>query len=104
MGEHCCEDMKREVEKVCELHPDPFDCPDCLILYAPEFREYGLIVHDGGSSKCGIRFCPWCGIRLPESLRDRWFADMDRLGINPWEEEVPEEFQSAAWWSKPPQG
>jgi hypothetical protein len=69
MDDHCCEDMRREVERRCERHPNRFDCPDCLIHYSPRVREYGLIVHDGGSSSRHIRFCPWCGSRLPESLR-----------------------------------
>jgi len=67
---HCCDEMRRQVERVCEQHPDRFDCPDCLIYYSPRFNEYGLIVHDGGSAYSRIRVCPWCGTRLPESLRD----------------------------------
>lgn len=96
---HCCEDMRRDAEQVCDQHPDRADCPDCLIQYSPRFREYGLIVHDGGSSYIIIRFCPWCGTQFPASLRDRWFEEMERLGIDPGEGEVPEEFLSAAWWS-----
>jgi hypothetical protein len=42
--------MRREVEWVCEQHPEQFDCPDCLVHYSPRSRVYGLIVHDGGSS------------------------------------------------------
>ena len=83
MERHCCEDMRREVERVCVEHPDRLDCPDCLLHYSSRFREYGLIVHDGGSSSVGIRFCPWCGARLPESLRDRWFEELEALGIDP---------------------
>jgi hypothetical protein len=73
--EHCCETMRREVERRCEEHPDRFDCPDALIAYSPRFHEYGIIIHDGGSSVSRIEFCPWCGSRLPESLRDRLLAD-----------------------------
>ncbi len=71
MNTHCCEDMRREVERVCGEHPNRFDCPDCLVQYSPKFREYGLIVHDGGTAVHRIRFCPWCGTKLPESLRDQ---------------------------------
>lgn len=77
MGPHCCEDMHREAERTCDQHPDRFACGDCLIHYSAKFREYGLIVHDGGSSSVNIRFCPWCGRRLPESLRERWFEEME---------------------------
>jgi hypothetical protein len=99
---HCCDDMRRQVEKVCEQHPDPLDCPDRLVNYSPKFREYGLIVHDGGSSSCRIRYCPWCGCLLPESLRDRWFEEMERLGIDPWQAEIPAAYQSEAWYQEPP--
>jgi hypothetical protein len=91
--------MRRQVESVCDRHPDRHDCPDALVDYSPRFREYGLLVHDGGSSWVLIRFCPWCGSRLAESLRDEWFAEMERRGINPWKGEVPAAFQSSAWWA-----
>ena len=96
---HCCEEMRQEVERVCGQHPDQFECPDSLIHYGTVYREYGLIVHDGGTSVISIRFCPWCGTRLPESLRDRWFEQMERLGIDPGTDAVPAEFLSSAWWA-----
>ncbi len=99
MRPHCCEDMRREAERGCDQHSDRFDCPDCLIHYEPRFQEYGMIIHDGGTASCRIRFCPWCGARLPDSLRNKWFEEMQRRGIDPAEGEVPEEFRSAAWWS-----
>ena len=68
MTVHCCDDMRREAERVCDRHPDRFDCPDCLVHFSPHRREYGLIVHDGGSSTVRISHCPWCGARLPDSL------------------------------------
>src|SRR5262249_13536013 len=93
--------MRRQVEAVCDRHPDRHDCPDALVGYTPWFREYGLLVHDGGTSSVGIRFCPWCGARLPASLRDEWLAALERRGIDPWGEEVPAEFLSSAWWAGP---
>ena len=67
---HCCDEMRTQVEQKCDVHPDPFNCPDNLVYYSARFNEYGLIVHDGGSSVIRIRFCPWCGARLPESTRE----------------------------------
>ena len=61
---HCCEDMKRNVETRCEMHPDPFECPDHLIFCGSRPRWYGIIVHDGGSSFIVINYCPWCGADL----------------------------------------
>jgi hypothetical protein len=63
--------MRANVENVCDLHPDRFECPDALVNYGRSEREsesgnhYGLIIHDGGSSSISIAFCPWCGTRLP---------------------------------------
>jgi ribosomal protein S27AE len=65
----CCEDMRRQVERVCDIHTDRWDCPDCLVSYWPQFGEYGLMIHDGGTSSVLIRFCPWCGAKLPDSTR-----------------------------------
>jgi hypothetical protein len=70
MDAHCCEEMRRQVERRCDQHPDRFDCPDCLVTYSPRRREYGLIIHDGGSSWVVIQFCPWCGSELPERQRE----------------------------------
>lgn len=69
MSEHCCEMMREQVEYRCPDGHDPYECPDNLIAYNERFREYGLIIHDGGRSKVNIDFCPWCGAKLPESLR-----------------------------------
>jgi hypothetical protein len=66
MREHCCEDMRREAERVCEQHPDCFSCPDCVVHYSPRTGGYGVIIHDGGTATVRIRYCPWCGARLPE--------------------------------------
>ena len=95
---YCCEAMRREVESSCAQHPSCSDCPDALVGYSAKFREYGLIAHAGGTCVVGISFCPWCGARLPDLLRDEWFSELERLGIDPWSGEVPDRFQSAAWW------
>ncbi|WP_148210884.1 DUF6980 family protein [Methylibium petroleiphilum] len=66
MTQHCCESMQRQLESVCEEHSSRHECPDALIDYFPRLKEYGLIVHDGGSSSIAISFCPWCGTKLSE--------------------------------------
>jgi hypothetical protein len=68
MGEvkqHCCQQMSEHVNQRCEQHPDAFDCPDKLIHHSAGTGEYGIIIHDGGSSYVVINYCPWCGARLP---------------------------------------
>jgi hypothetical protein len=98
---HCCETMARAVTTECEQHSDRFDCPDALLEYSEKFCEYGIIIHDGGTAICLINFCPWCGARLPKSQRDRWFDEIERLGLSgPDDPAIPERFQSDAWWRK----
>ncbi|GAB3968757.1 hypothetical protein GCM10029978_038780 [Actinoallomurus acanthiterrae] len=96
-AEHCCDTMRRQLDWRCHRHTDPYDCADAVIVYVAKFREYGLIIHDGGSSYIGIGYCPWCGSRLPESQRDRWFDELERMGIDPWGDEVPAEYENGRW-------
>ena len=96
---HCCNQMTTAVRFTCQAHPDPFACPDALLHYADRFDEYGLIVHDGGASSIVIQFCPWCGLELPASKRDRWFEELARLGFSdPASQAIPDDFRSSAWW------
>jgi hypothetical protein len=91
--------MADHLGRSCELHTEPFDCPDCVIHYSPKFDEYGLVIHDGGSSTLAISFCPWCGARLPESKRDLWFEKLEALGFSdPFSQEIPAEFKSDEWY------
>ncbi len=62
--------MMSNVNHVCEQHPDPFDCADHLIYYSKKRKTYGIIIHDGGSSMISIKYCPWCGSKLPEEPDD----------------------------------
>ena len=77
--EHCCSDMARAVTFPCDTCADEFDCPDSLVIYSERYREYGLIIHDGGESWLVIVHCPWCGMRLPESER----SPVSGRGIDP---------------------
>ncbi len=90
--------MQEQVDLVCVEHPNQDVCPDALIHYSERFNEYGLMVHDGGPSSLVIAFCPWCGTKLPSSLRNRWFEELKALGFsNPWSQDVPEQYKSGAW-------
>ncbi|WP_442818710.1 DUF6980 family protein [Streptomyces sp. NBC_01320] len=101
MTHHCCEEMTSQVSWHCDRHDDPSSCPDALVGFTAKFQEYGLFIHDGGTSRIGIVFCPWCGQRLPESQRDRWFEELESCGIDPWADEVPAEFQDDRWLASP---
>jgi len=83
----------------CQQHANLFDCPDALILYEPRFDEYGLIIHDGGTSYQVIHYCPWCGTALPASKRDRWFDELAALGFDdPVTQPIPIAFTTDAWY------
>jgi hypothetical protein len=93
--------MTDNLDHQCEQHPNPFDCADSLIYYSPRYDEYGIIIHDGGSSYMAIDYCPWCGSRLPESKRDLWFERLGSLGYdNPTEQDIPKEYLTGAWYSE----
>jgi hypothetical protein len=75
---------------------DHLDAAELGISFNPKFREYGLRYPDGVSVQ-EIRFCPWCGTRLPQSLRTAWFNELERLGLEP-EDDLPERLLSDEWW------
>ena len=62
---YCCNRMREDLEYVCDMHPDPSQCPDSLVSYRADRDAYGLYVHDGGPSYVAIGYCPWCGKNLP---------------------------------------
>lgn len=58
-GEFPCSHIAKYITQTCDQHPDPWDCPDAIIIRAKDGR-FGIPVRDGGSSFIEIRFCPWC--------------------------------------------
>jgi len=60
-GEHCCAIMATAIE-------------DRIVRYSAKVRQYGL-PFPRQSSIQRMAFCPFCGSRLPLSLRDRWFEE-----------------------------
>ncbi|MCZ4282447.1 hypothetical protein O4H49_16795 [Kiloniella laminariae] len=98
MPKHCCAEMTKRILLDCQTHHDPFECPDVLINYIERFEEYGIIIHDGGSSSISICYCPWCGTKLPSSKRDLWFDTLENMGFDdPGEQDIPEQFNSNKW-------
>ena len=96
-----CIHMAYYVTHRCQPHPEPHDCPDALVTYTAAFDEYAIPVRDGGKSGVLIRFCPWCGIRLPESKRRRWFEELEALGFDdPLIQGIPERYHSSAWYNE----
>ena len=76
----------------------PVENPEVPISYRSSVREWVLEVVDGGTSAIVLLFCPWCGERLPPTLRDRWFDVLDSLGLEPGDPRTPVELASDRWW------
>jgi hypothetical protein len=64
MKRHCCEEMDYHANLNCDIHENPYDCLGKIILFIEKENDYGLIIHNGGSSYIKIDFCPWCGSNL----------------------------------------
>jgi hypothetical protein len=74
------------------------EAKELRLSYSPKFREYGIdYTKQAGGGLQVINFCPWCGSKLPSSLRDQWFEQLDRLGLEP-EDQLPDKLQDDSWW------
>lgn len=72
------------------------------LIYSPKVREYGFPLYYS-SSIWTLNYCPWCGTKLPESLREIYFETLEKeLGIDNDDNdlELPEEMRTDAWWKK----
>ncbi len=67
------------------------------VIYTDKFREYGVAVPDGGSSKIVLCYCPFCGQRLPKPLRSAWFDELAKLHLEP-DDVLPDILRTGAWW------
>jgi hypothetical protein len=71
------------------------------IEYLPQVREYQIVASTGAFGQL-LNYCPWCGSRLPMSLREVWGERLDQLGIydplGDEKERVPPMFQDDSWW------
>ena len=85
---HCCDRMQTMIDE------------EKSIVFIPEFREYGVPIRDGGSSFLEMEYCPWCGKKLPGSLREEYFDILEKSGISypcP-QDRLPEAMRSEKWW------
>jgi hypothetical protein len=64
--------------------------------------RYDVYWVEAGGAKQALFFCPWCGEHLPPSQRDRWFDELEALGVDPAIGPIPEQFRSSAWRGVPP--
>lgn len=62
----CCSNMEGRLLWKCDQHADPNGCPDCILWFYGGVGQYGIPIHDGGSSYVRIDYCPWCGAALQD--------------------------------------
>lgn len=90
---------KKPKDPCCEMLCTVVSDPTIPIVFIPKFREYGVRVLDGGSSYIQMKYCPWCRKKLPSSLRTKWFAEMNKLGLEPGDKKIPREYLDDKWYS-----
>ena len=97
-GKHCCREMRKRLFSHLDKGAGQRAPENKLILYVPPFQEYGLPVNDGGESFILIKYCPWCGAKLPQSKRNKWFSKMSRLGYTSlFARDIPEAYLQEDW-------
>jgi hypothetical protein len=93
MPTHCCDQMDSLLNR-----------GQTAIAYNEILREYSILdQHLASTARQEMIFCPWCGKRLPASLRDEWFEVMEReFGIDDPNSSPPgpQEMHTDAWWRK----
>lgn len=89
MSQHCCKEM--------DFFLSEGKVP---VRYFSQFREYSIQLIDRDVFQ-DILFCPWCGRKLPHSLREKWFEHVEEL-IGDFEDvddsKIPQEFRTSEWW------
>ena len=85
----------------CELMAEFLGDSRINIHYSPKFREYDTHLINSPAKQCYF-YCPWCGKKLPESLRDEYFKILrEKYSINSVRtQQIPEEFKTDEWWKK----
>ncbi|MCP5468829.1 MAG: hypothetical protein H7A32_06130 [Deltaproteobacteria bacterium] len=88
----CCAQMGKLLED-----------PRVKIKYNAKYREYSIPGSEDEVVRQLLDFCPWCGKKLPQSLRENWFDELEKLGItdpNNQPNEIPPEFKTDEWWKQ----
>ena len=106
MVKHCCKDIANNLyctnsQDICNNKKTD---DGKVVYFSARFREYGLPVKNSekiASSYITIDYCPWCGTKLPESKRDEWFDELEKLGYeSPFEQDIPSDYQSEKWYER----
>jgi hypothetical protein len=101
--EICCNEM-------AERLLDSRVADTCPLKYWPAQRTYVMLVDPTavGAPRAAdeIKFCPWCGTKLPASLMNDYINEIESLNIrNPKtgildKRKIPRIFRTDEWWKK----
>jgi hypothetical protein len=91
-GPYCCLTMDAQLSK-----------EGAILYYDKQYREYGVDLLERGGML--IDYCMFCGKKLPQSLRKKWYVILEEeYGLESPDEEdkkkVPQEFLTDEWWKK----
>ena len=96
--QHCCLQMAYYISRPVECESQG---ANRVVDWIKPWDEYRIPVSYDGNSSTLIAYCPWCGAKLPESKRERWYETLHQLGYDdPSEQVIPEEFDSDLWWRR----
>lgn len=90
----------------CTFMQNSINDPRIPLGYSPIMREYYINMNNAQYMIQEIFYCPWCGNKLPGSLRDEYFNILAReYHIEPDldiknNDRIPLEFKSDEWWKK----
>jgi hypothetical protein len=93
---HCCLEMAYNL-----AHPvlTPHQGKNRVIDWIDSWDEYLIPISHDGYASTQMKFCPWCGSRLPVSKKEEWYRRLYALGFkDPGNESIPAEFESDKWW------
>jgi hypothetical protein len=96
--EYPCVHMAFQASFACEKHKDKNECSHAIIIYDDRFDEYFIGPRGGGGDYVLIKNCPFCGTKLPESKRDRYFDELDANGFTI--DNMPSIYLSGEWFKK----
>ena len=69
------------------------------IGYNPRLREYYIHLNKSRGVQL-MDFCPWCGRKLPGSLRDMYCDEVREIGFEPFDDKdrLPKKYLTEEWW------
>jgi len=115
VADSCYDDLPgfvRPIERsphMCDLLKHSFADNRDMIAYLPQTREYGVRILDLDEPVdyqpiriMPIHYCPWCGDKLPSSLREEWETRLKAEGLEPDDPciptNLPEHWGTDQWW------